>query len=135
MSLHHKGLKLLLSIVLCCAAFSTYFALPALGVPKSVPLWAHDKIDSRWCGASSVPDEPPGWEGKIPQSEIKKIRESGELINKFAFKLYPLMAADIEGNILFSPYNLTMTLIREYEGADGRTKRELKKILAINSGW
>ncbi len=131
---HSSKLRQLLSIVLCCAAFSIYFALPALGVPKSVPLWEYNTINDRWLGAVIVPDDPPGWEGKIPQSEIKKIREAGELINKFAFKLYPLMAADIEGNILFSPYNLAMTLIREYEGADGRTKRELKKILAINGG-
>ncbi|MDO5114765.1 MAG: serpin family protein [Synergistaceae bacterium] len=83
-------------------------------------------------GEVYVPDEPPGWEGKISQSDIKKIRMAGVSINRFAFDLYPLMAADIRGNILFSPYNLVMTLVNEYKAANERTRGKLRRVLRID---
>lgn len=136
MFLSNKKQRRLLSVImlaLCFLALGGAFAAPALSVPKSVPSWKWNQIQSRWMrGEVYVPDEPPGWEGKISQSDIEKIRRAGVSINKFAFKLYPLMAGDAEGNILFSPYNLAMTLVQEYRSADRKTRRELKRALSIN---
>lgn len=130
---HNDKLRRLLLIFLCALAFGARFAAPAIGV---VPYSVHWKrVDSRWKrGEGYVPDEPPGWKGKISQSDITKIRKAGASINKFAFELYPLMAADAGGNVLFSPYNLAMTLIEEYKEANKKTRRELKKALFLYSG-
>ncbi|MEG1912736.1 MAG: serpin family protein [Cloacibacillus sp.] len=136
MFLPNKKQRRLLSVIMLVLYFLALggaFVTPALSVPKSVPSWKWNQIQSRWMrGEVYVPDEPPGWEGKISQSDIKKIRRAGVSINKFAFKLYPLMAGDAEGNILFSPYNLAMTLVQEYRSADRKTRRELKRALSIN---
>ncbi|MCD8163749.1 MAG: hypothetical protein LUE09_10070 [Synergistaceae bacterium] len=42
------------------------------------------------------------------------------------------MANDIKGNILFSPYNLVMTLMEEYDRANRQTKDRLEKILYLD---
>lgn len=48
--------------------------------------------------------------------------------NQFAFELYSKYTLD-EGNILFSPYSVSLALTMLYEGARGKTQEELKSVL------
>lgn len=49
--------------------------------------------------------------------------------NRFAFKLFTLMAADKQENLVFSPYNLSLAFAMLYLGARESTLQEIAKVL------
>lgn len=50
-----------------------------------------------------------------------------EANNKFAFSLYKELK-DLEGNIFFSPFSISSVGAMLYEGADGKTEEQIKKV-------
>ncbi len=51
-----------------------------------------------------------------------------EANNKFCLKLYSELKNKEKGNIFFSPYSISMALAMVYEGARGKTAKEIKSV-------
>ncbi|MBS3735401.1 MAG: hypothetical protein KGY99_10840 [Phycisphaerae bacterium] len=52
----------------------------------------------------------------------------------FALDLYRRLAAETDGNVVFSPLSVRMTLAMAYAGADGATKTQMAKALRFDEG-
>ena len=75
--------------------------------------------------------------GIIAKSDIPILRDGGDIAstvqatvdasNRFAFDLYRRYSTE-GGNILFSPYSISTALSMTYEGARGKTAKEMKAV-------
>ena len=61
--------------------------------------------------------------------EIVAAQRAADSINAFAFDLYNEIAKNEQGNIFFSPQNISSALAMLHAGADGETERELRTTL------
>ena len=60
--------------------------------------------------------------------------QSSELVkgnNEFAFDFYKQIASSSEKNLFFSPYSISFALAMTYEGAEGETAKEMRKVMSF----
>jgi len=72
--------------------------------------------------ASAAPSQPEG-KGKTVTSEVSE---------NFALKLFRLAAKKSDSNIVISPYSVSTALAMTYNGARGRTKDEMQRVLSYD---
>ena len=72
--------------------------------------------------ASAAPSQPEG-KGKTVTSEVSE---------NFALKLFRLAAKKGDSNIVISPYSVSTALSMTYNGARGRTKDEMQRVLSYD---
>lgn len=62
----------------------------------------------------------------------KELTSSGgnmvEAVNRFAFDLYSFLKQKEKGNIIYSPFSLSVAMAMTYEGARGETAEEIKRV-------
>ena len=71
---------------------------------------------------------PPMTEYDVPKEGQEKPIVEG--LNAFTFELYKKLSAERE-NLFFSPYSVYTALAMAYEGANGSTREEMKKVLHL----
>ncbi len=72
--------------------------------------------------ASAAPSQPES-KGKAVSSEVSE---------NFALKLFRLAAKKSDSNIVISPYSVSTALSMTYNGARGRTKAEMQRVLSYD---
>jgi serpin B len=81
----------------------------------------------------------PGKDDQILQSEVTRLAalplgeaQVSELVsggNAFAFELYRAITAEQTGNLIYSPYSISMAFAMVYAGARGQTEAQMMEVL------
>lgn len=67
------------------------------------------------------------WSFLLPMMVVSETQAQSD----FAWKLAPLVDKDAQGNVVFSPYSVSMALSMAYAGAEGNTAQAFEKTLGI----
>lgn len=66
--------------------------------------------------------------------DIDEARSATRSVNAFAFDLYRELAKDENGNVFFSPQNVSSAFAMLYAGASDDTEREIRRVFHYNDG-
>ncbi|MCI0637733.1 MAG: serpin family protein [Gemmataceae bacterium] len=69
--------------------------------------------------------------GPDPKPDLQTLVQGN---NEFAFDLYRRLAQKEKGNVIFSPYSISIALAMTYAGARGETAKEMAKVLHFSLG-
>jgi serpin B len=117
-------------------ALAALLAIAACGQPQKTDTPKADKPKAEEPKADpTTPEKPPTEEpkGQDPAGPDAKSPDAEALARgngAFAFALYSKLKAK-EGNLFFSPYNISTALAMTYAGARGDTAAEMKKTLSF----